>query len=284
MLFSMSHPDFRGFSSSESKDYAGKDRTISKASAVATQLHDQNVQWRLFGGGMAWFCYDCISFGISLLSGHIFATIALSDDDTTTSNEDIRIIAKYQMIVTSCMMFVAWIGVLLVPILGLRRLQFLAFTNLTGWALLLTCLFQYLDDSNHDGLFSLYCLLFAFMCFGLGSATYAVSAALFPKEARSTCSGICAAGGKLGAMIGCFVFSYLGESFSGGYTIVLALCTCLAVTGALVTYKFIRTQDILNNDASLEELRISHISSKSSQQRPSALKERLISTTSSSQL
>lgn len=257
-----------------------KERTISKASTIAAQLHTPTIQWRLFGGGMTWFCFDVISFGISLLSGHIIADIALTVDDTTTSNEDIRIIAKYQMIVTSCMILVAWCGVLCVPVWGLRRLQLLAFTNLSGWALLLTCLFAYLQHTNTNALFGLYCVLFAFMCFGLGSTTYALSAALFPQDVRSTCSGICAAGGKLGAMIGCYLFSYLGESCPGGYTIVLGLCTCFAGAGAVITYYFIHAEDVLNQDFVLEHQqqqpsRFSVLSLTSS--RPSSsLKEHLI--------
>lgn len=231
----------------------------SRASQVIHKLHvNTSIQWKIVGLGICWFIYNAFSFGIALLSGHIIGEIALNDDDNLTDNEAIRTISEYQMIVTATTVCTAAFGVCLLNSLGLRNLLWLGFTWFTILAFIVTCLFDYLNRVNTDALFGLYCLVYGFMNFGVGSAIYALSAALFPKEIRSTCGGICAAIGKTGAMFGAFLFAYLGASVSNGYTIVLGICTFMAACGAITTYYFIHSHDLYNNDELIE--RESHLS------------------------
>jgi PHS family inorganic phosphate transporter-like MFS transporter len=65
---------------------------------------------------------------------------------------------------------------------------------------------------NHIGFVVLYGLTFFFANFGPNSTTFIVPAEIFPARLRSTCHGISAASGKLGAIVGSFGFLYLAQN------------------------------------------------------------------------
>lgn len=57
----------------------------------------------------------------------------------------------------------------------------------------------------------MYAFTFFFANFGPNSTTFVVPAEIFPARLRSTCHGISAASGKLGAIVGSFGFLYLAQ-------------------------------------------------------------------------
>ncbi|KAF3575607.1 hypothetical protein DY000_02035385 [Brassica cretica] len=57
-----------------------------------------------------------------------------------------------------------------------------------------------------------YSLTFFFANFGPNATTFIVPAEIFPARFRSTCHGISAASGKVGAIVGAFGFLYLSQS------------------------------------------------------------------------
>ncbi|KAM0066956.1 Low affinity inorganic phosphate transporter 3 [Helianthus debilis subsp. tardiflorus] len=57
-----------------------------------------------------------------------------------------------------------------------------------------------------------YSLTFFFANFGPNATTFVVPAEIFPARLRSTCHGISAASGKLGAILGAFGFLYLAQN------------------------------------------------------------------------
>ena len=65
---------------------------------------------------------------------------------------------------------------------------------------------------NRIGFFVMYSLTFFFANFGPNVTTFVVPAEIFPARFRSTCHGISAASGKLGAIVGAFGFLYLAQS------------------------------------------------------------------------
>ncbi|KAM3248634.1 inorganic phosphate transporter 1-4-like [Capsicum annuum] len=64
---------------------------------------------------------------------------------------------------------------------------------------------------NHIRFVVLYSLTFFFANFGPNTTTFFVPAEIFPARLQSTCHGISAAFGKLGAMVGAFGFLYLAQ-------------------------------------------------------------------------
>lgn len=212
-------------------------------------IHDYENTRKLIVAGGCWFLFDIVVYGIALLTGHIIAGIG-SDDDNVSSKSSIRDLASKQMIVSALLIVVAFFSFFLVSILGLRKLQILAFGIVTFFCILIASLFDYLSAHNADALFGIYCVGFAFLNFGLGATTYALPAALFPKEIRATFNGIAAACGKLGAFVGAFVFIYVAEARHAGYPVVLVLCAIISALAAFCTYYFIAEDDLKDMQAS----------------------------------
>jgi PHS family inorganic phosphate transporter-like MFS transporter len=222
--------------------------TVTLSEIIEIIRTDALIRKKLFGAGVTWLLFDIIVYGISLLSGHIIKNIAL-DDDNVSNSHSIRVLSSSQMVASGITIFVAAIGVMLVPKLGLKRLQELGFIVVAILSIVMTGCYNYLSKHDKQALFGLYCILFASLNFGLGSTTYSLPAALFHKEIRGTFNGICAAMGKVGAAIGAFTFYYIAET-DAGYTTVIALCAFISLLGLLVTVLFIHTYDFLNTEIS----------------------------------
>lgn len=88
------------------------------------------------------------------------------------------------------------------------------------------------------GFVVLYSLTFFFANFGPNATTFGVPAEIFPASLRSTCHGISAASGKLGAMVGSFGFLYLAQNqdktkADAGHPAGIGVKNSLIVLGAI---------------------------------------------------
>lgn len=68
------------------------------------------------------------------------------------------------------------------------------------------------------------------MAGGPNVTTFVLPAETFPKEIRSTYNGICAACGKIGAVVGVFGFGPLSRITS--FPIVMSICAIISILGA----------------------------------------------------
>ncbi|KAJ9154169.1 hypothetical protein P3X46_027532 [Hevea brasiliensis] len=68
---------------------------------------------------------------------------------------------------------------------------------------------------------SAYSLTFFFSNFGPNATTFVVPAEIFPASLRSTCHGISAASGKVGAMVGAFGFFYAADGIGVMNTLLI---------------------------------------------------------------
>jgi nitrate/nitrite transporter NarK len=68
----------------------------------------------------------------------------------------------------------------------------------------------------------------------------------FSKGCRSTLNGICAACGKVGALIGTMVFAIAAERF--GDAIVLCACGVLSICGLVLTLLCVSSNDNVSDD------------------------------------
>jgi PHS family inorganic phosphate transporter-like MFS transporter len=91
-----------------------------------------------------------------------------------------------------------WVTVATVDTIGRKPIQIGGFT-------ILTILFSIIGFGFHtiptSGLFALYCLCNFFQNFGPNTTTFLVPGEVFPTRYRSTAFGMCAASGKVGAII-----------------------------------------------------------------------------------
>jgi PHS family inorganic phosphate transporter-like MFS transporter len=218
------------------------------------------------GGG--WFLFDIVVYGIGLLAGDIIEQIS-SDDDNVSSESSIRNVSSKQMIASSTSIVVTMLSIFLIPHLGLRNLQTIAFLVVMFFCVLLSSLFDYLHHYAPNGLFGVYCLTYASLNFALGATTYSIPAAVYPKEIRSTFNGISAACGKCGAFIGAFTFIFIAES-SAGYSGLLGICSFIALSAACLTYFRIHPNDFHDIESSkLEQNQNQNLLKSSEMTRPS---------------
>lgn len=74
--------------------------------------------------------------------------------------------------------------------------------------------------------------------------TFMLSSITFSRPIRSTLNGVCAASGKIGALLGAVLF--LPLSTWVGDAKVIQLCACVSLVGAMLTFFF--TNDVVEDD------------------------------------
>lgn len=158
-------------------------------------------KWRhgkvLFGAAFSWFTLDVAYYGIGLNNTVILTTIGFA----TGSNVYLyfRNVAIGNLIITIAGAIPGyWVTVALVDTIGRKTIQLMGFA-------VLTVLFCIIGFGYHVigewGLFACFVLAQFFFNFGPNATTFIVPGECFPTRYRSTSHGICAASGKVGAII-----------------------------------------------------------------------------------
>ncbi|CAE8586337.1 unnamed protein product [Polarella glacialis] len=115
---------------------------------------------------------------------------------------------------------------------GSKRLNVYGFAALSAVFALMAITMQNAPD-QHGLLFVLFCVLTFFLNFGPNLGTYVLPAICFPAFIRSTCHGLSATGGKLGAVTGSLLFNPISNS-SAGITGVLWVQAVICALGVAV--------------------------------------------------
>ncbi|RWV84373.1 hypothetical protein GW17_00053910, partial [Ensete ventricosum] len=106
-----------------------------------------------------------------------------------------------------------WFTVALIDVIGRFTIQVLGFFMMTAFMLGLAIPYHHwTTKGNHIGFIVMYPFTFFFANFGPNSTTFIVPAEIFAARLRSTCHGISAASGKLGAIVGSLGFLYLAQN------------------------------------------------------------------------
>merc|ERR1712232_1338163 len=93
-----------------------------------------------------------------------------------------------------------------------------------------------MEDASGLLLF-VYGMTYFFSNFGPNSSTFILPSETFPFEVRSSLNGVCAACGKLGAVVGSASFKPVVNHF--GTSVAFYLCAAVAIIGALLTFFFV---------------------------------------------
>ncbi len=64
---------------------------------------------------------------------------------------------------------------------------------------------------------------------------------MFPKQVRSTLNGVSAACGKLGALVGVYMFGAIAASSS--YAVVMVVSALFSLGGAVISHLYIRNDE-----------------------------------------
>lgn len=153
---------------------------------------------------------------------------------------EVYMIARAQTLIALCSTVPGyWFTVALIDRIGRFTIQLIGFFFRTLFMFALAIPYNHwTHPGNHIGFVVLYSLTFFFANFGPNVTTFIVPAEIFPARFRSTCHGILAASGKLGAIVGAFGFLYLAQNkdkskADAGYPAGIGLKNSLMLLGVI---------------------------------------------------
>jgi MFS family permease len=163
----------------------------------------RNFGVRLLGASTSWLLWDIAFYGNKLFQSTFL--LALTGEDTTLLE---FMAAAFLNATVSLLGYFAAAVLIDNPNVGRLRLQAGGFL-ITGMFFVM-CGFTF-DQLSKGALVTLYLASGFFGQLGPNATTFLIPAEIFPTEMRTQCHGICAASGKLGALIAAILFNFLNR-------------------------------------------------------------------------
>ena len=229
--------------SKQSSSVTQSDGTVIEMTVWDHLKDPVNVRKLAVSGG-GWFLYDVCFYGMELFGGEIVDEID-GDHDNISSDASISDKAWHNSLafglgIPACLLTI-W---LMQKGHSLKSLQIYGFLMIAAFFILMACLFDVLKDENPDALFAVYCFLLFSLSFGPNTTTFVLPATMYPREIRSTFNGISAACGKLGAVVGAYLFPSMSLVVS--YPPIMVICALVAIAGAALTHFYLDEEDPIN--------------------------------------
>ncbi|KAK9945086.1 hypothetical protein M0R45_010617 [Rubus argutus] len=246
---------------------AETDKAEEEKSANAFALFSKEFMRRhglhLLGTTSTWFLLDIAFYSQNLFQKDIFSAIGwIPPAKTMSAIEEVYKIARAQTLIALFSTVPGyWFTVALIDRIGRFAIQLMGFFFMTVFMFALALPYDHwTHKDNRIGFVVMYSLTFFFANFGPNATTFVVPAEIFPARFRSTCHGISAAAGKLGAIIGAFGFLYLAQNkdknkTDAGYPPGIGVKNSLIVLGVVnflgILFTFLVPE---SNGKSLEEM------------------------------
>ncbi|BFG42971.1 hypothetical protein CerSpe_292450 [Prunus speciosa] len=217
----------------------------------------------LLGTTTTWFLLDIAFYSQNLFQKDIFSAIGwIPPAKTMNAIQEVYRIARAQTLIALCSTVPGyWFTVFFIDRIGRFAIQLMGFFFMTVFMFALAIPYDHwTHKDNRIGFVVIYSLTFFFANFGPNATTFVVPAEIFPARFRSTCHGISAASGKLGAIIGAFGFLYLAQNkdkakADAGYPAGIGVKNSLLVLGVInflgILFTFLVPE---SNGKSLEEM------------------------------
>ncbi|KAG6776444.1 hypothetical protein POTOM_019955 [Populus tomentosa] len=217
----------------------------------------------LLGTTTTWFLLDIAFYSQNLFQKDIFSAIGwIPKAQTMNAIDEVYRIARAQTLIALCSTVPGyWFTVAFIDRMGRFAIQLMGFFFMTVFMFALAIPYNHwTHKDNRIGFVVMYSLTFFFANFGPNATTFVVPAEIFPARLRSTCHGISAASGKLGAIVGAFGFLYLAQNkdkalADAGYPAGIGVKNSLLVLGVVnffgILFTFLVPE---SNGKSLEEM------------------------------
>ncbi|CAM9273454.1 unnamed protein product [Discosporangium mesarthrocarpum] len=214
--------------------HAYSSNTSSEASCSQTGGQTENMcaalchrEWlmKLLGTAGSWFLCDVMFYGNTLYEGDVLEA-AFGERERPLD------MAWQNSILTFIGVPGYFLSVALVDRLGPWIIQVQGFIAM---AVIFSVMGIWYNSLRHMAvpLIIMYSLTFFFNNFGPNSSTFMLPSLTFPAEVRGTFSGLSAAAGKMGALLGSVLFPPAAEVW--GVETVLGICASISVIGGLLT-------------------------------------------------
>ena len=169
----------------------------------------------LVGTAMCWCLVDVGYYSQNLFQKNVLSSVvSLPPSKNMSAIEEVFKISKAQTLIALCGTVPGyWFTVLFLDHIGRFAIQLMGFSFMSVFMFALAIPYtHWTNTKNKIGFVVLYAITFFFSNFGPNTTTFFVPAEIFPARLRSTCHGISAATGKIGAIAGSLEFSYASES------------------------------------------------------------------------
>lgn len=222
----------------------------------------------LLGAGGGWLLWDVVFYGNSLFMSEILATLGVGEEDIFMNT-----------VFSTCVALVALPGyftaAFTVDHIGRKKLQIIGFGIITVLFLIVGIFFEFFRGQN--ALFMVtYAVIYFFFQFGPNSTTFLIPSEVFPTAVRARAHGLCAALGKIGAVIGkrnprnahgLFDFSdnlfvgsssfaaMKGEGTEEHANVIFIVCGAVSLAGLLLTVLAVKDKTGESLDKEDEEFR-----------------------------
>ncbi|KAI3682653.1 hypothetical protein L1987_82773 [Smallanthus sonchifolius] len=195
----------------------------------------------LLGTTSTWFLLDIAYYSQNLFQKDIFSAIGwIPAAKKMNALHEVYRIARAQTLIALCSTVPGyWFTVFLIDRIGRFKVQIIGFSMMTIFMFALAIPYDHwTHPQNNIGFVVIYSFTFFFANFGPNATTFVVPAEIFPARLRSTCHGISAASGKLGAIVGAFGFLYLAQNkdpakADAGYPAGIGVKNSLIVLGVI---------------------------------------------------
>jgi len=213
-------------------------------------MSHRNYFWRLIGTGGTWFLYDVAYYGTSVFLPQILATI-FKEEGEARAGGDLPMQCWQAILVTAigvpgCVCAISLID----PPRGPRWLLIVGFGTMTLAFSLLAIAFERAKDQQLL-VIALFCFVSFSMNFGPNVATYVLPTQIYPQEVRATFHGLSAGAGKLGAVVGTFIYQPIADAF--GLPAVMWTQALVCVLAMLLSRFFIPPDEALPSNIDAAE-------------------------------
>ncbi|GLU03637.1 hypothetical protein SLE2022_208260 [Rubroshorea leprosula] len=203
----------------------------------------------LLGTTTTWFLLDIAFYSQNLFQKDIFSAIGwIPPANTMNAIDEVFRISRAQTLIALCSTVPGyWFTVFFIDKMGRFAIQLMGFFFMTVFMFALAIPYDHwTHKDNRIGFVAMYSLTFFFANFGPNATTFVVPAEIFPARLRSTCHGISAASGKLGAIVGAFGFLYLAQNkdkakADAGYPAGIGVKNALLLLGGVNALGFLFT-------------------------------------------
>lgn len=205
----------------------------------------------LFSCATNWLLLDVVFYSSSLFQSQIYKQY-LRLENKNVYGEAFKVAYFQTMVAIAAAIPGYFVTVLLIDRIGRRKIQMTGFFFMALVYFSLGGSYSYWrkpENKDNKGFLMLYGLAFLFANAGPNTTTFIVPAELFPARFRSTCHGISAAVGKLGAFFGTLGFLWASKNHDdadgdlpsiGKMKVALSGMGGVCLLGVAVTYLFMR--------------------------------------------
>ncbi|GAA0158481.1 secondary carrier transporter [Lithospermum erythrorhizon] len=203
----------------------------------------------LIGTTTTWFLLDIAYYRNNLFQKDIYSSIGwIPSAEKMSATYEVYRIARAQTLIALCGTVPGyWFTVAFIGIIGRFIIQLMGFFMMTVFMFALAIPYNHWKNTDRVGFLIMYSLTFFFSNFGPNGTTFVVPAEIFPARLRSTCHGISAAAGKMGAIVGTYGFLYASQSTNSAETYAgypagigmkasLIVMACINALGILFTF------------------------------------------------